>query len=481
MEQGSRAPAGPFRHAPGLCAVLILTLMWALLYLPNSTLRELHDEEGRRAFLARDLLENGNWLQPRVLGLTYLNKPPLQPWLMALSARLTGRLDEWSIRLPALLMTLAGALLVFAVARQKLAWKASLCAAAAFLLSPLVMEKARIGETDTTATVTVLAAFYFWWRGVTQSRLGVATWLACALALSAAVLAKGPAPLAFFGLGILGFSLTGKRFGELAGLTLALVIPLGVLAAWSLSFYEPGHAAVWLDQLRLTPRSASPGDYLLSQLGSTAACAASLLPWLILALPALVPAWARRLGIDRTLSLALLWYAGGFALLLIFWPRMKPRYLMPAVPALAVAFGAVWGAMAPRSRFRRGSLVLLALLAGFQLAQTYIYLPLTRDQYTLRKRAAGTIARTLDSVSDPIYAVNVSHNMLFYSGLPLKEVSRQTAANLEGPGYVIAYKSDFETFSRPWRHRHRVIRQIADTKGRFYVIVRLLPEGQDPP
>jgi len=70
-----------------------------------------HPDEGRYAEIAREMQETGDWVTPRLNGLKYFEKPPLQYWLTAASYQ-AFELDEWTSRLP---VALAGWLAVLVV------------------------------------------------------------------------------------------------------------------------------------------------------------------------------------------------------------------------------------------------------------------------------------------------------------------------------------------------------------------------------
>ncbi len=68
-------------------------------------------DEGRYASIAWEMMRSGDWITPRLNGLLYFEKPPMQYWLSALFLHLFG-LNEFAARLwPAL----AGFLTVLAV------------------------------------------------------------------------------------------------------------------------------------------------------------------------------------------------------------------------------------------------------------------------------------------------------------------------------------------------------------------------------
>ena len=60
------------------------------------------NDEARFAVLARDILEHGRWLLPRLGDTPYLNKPPLMAWLIALVSWPLGGVTQGSAVWPSL-------------------------------------------------------------------------------------------------------------------------------------------------------------------------------------------------------------------------------------------------------------------------------------------------------------------------------------------------------------------------------------------
>src|SRR5689334_6702117 len=56
--------------------------------------------EQRATAEAIDTIERHHWLLAEIQGRPRLEKPPLPRWLIAASMLVTGRRDEWAIRLP---------------------------------------------------------------------------------------------------------------------------------------------------------------------------------------------------------------------------------------------------------------------------------------------------------------------------------------------------------------------------------------------
>lgn len=79
---------------------LQLFVTWLLLGLLPILIRPLWEpDEGRYAEIPREMLASGDWLTPRLNGVLYFEKPPLQYWLSALSMKTFG-LHAFAARLP---------------------------------------------------------------------------------------------------------------------------------------------------------------------------------------------------------------------------------------------------------------------------------------------------------------------------------------------------------------------------------------------
>ncbi|MST00629.1 MAG: hypothetical protein EXS29_04885, partial [Pedosphaera sp.] len=96
---------------------LVLALA-ALLFFALLGTRSLNEpDEGRYGEIAREMVESGDWLVPRIWYVPHLDKPPMTYWLVAFSIKAFG-VNEWAIRLPLALAGLSGALAAFLLARS---------------------------------------------------------------------------------------------------------------------------------------------------------------------------------------------------------------------------------------------------------------------------------------------------------------------------------------------------------------------------
>src|SRR6266498_5201255 len=101
--------SSPFPSNAALAALAaIVVLVW---FAGIGTRTLIHPDEGRYAEIAREMAATGDWLTPRLNGLKYFEKPPLQYWLTA------GAFDAFGVgnataRAPTVASTLVAALFI---------------------------------------------------------------------------------------------------------------------------------------------------------------------------------------------------------------------------------------------------------------------------------------------------------------------------------------------------------------------------------
>ena len=102
-------------------------------------------DEGRYAEMGREMAATNDWITPRLNGIKYFEKPPLQTWMNALTFKAFG-LGEWQARLWTGLCGLLGIALV-ALAGRRLYGGAVAFSAAAVLASSFLW--AALGHMNT--------------------------------------------------------------------------------------------------------------------------------------------------------------------------------------------------------------------------------------------------------------------------------------------------------------------------------------------
>src|SRR5215471_6103745 len=112
------------RDGLGLVAWLVLAAAW---FATLQVRPMLDPDEGRYAEIPREMAVTGDWLTPRLDGLKYFEKPPLQYWATAVAYSVFG-LSEWTSRLWTVGLAFACLPMVFAWTRRLYGLRAALAA-----------------------------------------------------------------------------------------------------------------------------------------------------------------------------------------------------------------------------------------------------------------------------------------------------------------------------------------------------------------
>lgn len=339
-------------------------------------------DEPRFALIARDMLRSGDWMIPRIGGDLYGDKPPLYFWMLAASMALTGSM-RLGFLLPSLLAGLGSVILVYDLLRR-----------------------VRGREVAFTGALVLLFTFQFVWQ-FRQAQIDATLCFFTTLSLYGLLrhLFAGPSIGWFFvGWAAAGFGVITKGVGFLP---LLLLIPYATLSAfgwrstathrdhrwWLGPVFFLGAIACWfVPMMFVTSAGGELLDYrkeiLFQQTVTRYADAwhhhepfwyypVRVIPllWLPLSalLPWLVPRWRQALRgpVEQRDTFTAVLLAWVLLVLLFFSASSGKRgvYVLPAVPALAMA-AAAWMPQilrAARSRvlgFVLGCLLAAAVLLG---------------------------------------------------------------------------------------------------------------------
>jgi 4-amino-4-deoxy-L-arabinose transferase-like glycosyltransferase len=315
--------------------VMILVLGWGLLYLPGLGTRELQGEEARRVLPGRTMLQTGDWVVPRSAGEIYNRKPPLVNWATAGAITLTGKMDEWTVRLPSVLVMLALALTVLLAGRPWLGKEGAFLAACICLTNVGYIGKGRLAEIE-ALYIGLFGMGLIVWLGAWWKQRAWLAWAGSMLILGAGFLAKGPVHLWYFYAIIIGVLRAEGRLKELLTLRHAagLALFVSVWLPWALenSARNPqkDSGKVWLDQV--THRIGLVEFDWVNWLLQVPQSLFNFLPWAVL----LPLAWSRVVteqwpGMGRR-GLWLKGLRGGLLagfLVIALLPSSRPRFMMP--------------------------------------------------------------------------------------------------------------------------------------------------------
>ncbi|MBV8619756.1 MAG: glycosyltransferase family 39 protein [Curvibacter sp.] len=317
--------------------LLLGLLALALVWLGSLATRSLiTPDEGRYATISLGMLQSGNWITPRLNGLLYFEKPPLQYWGGALAMALFG-VNDFSARLWSGLAGLATVALVGHTGRRlwgeragRLAWVVMAGTTWLVLNSHFLSLDAGLCATLTLALCGFLLAQHDQARGQARSPWMLAAWLGLALA----VLSKGlvgllipGAVLVLHSLWRLDFRIWRAMRWLSGGLLFMLVT---VPWFWVVSRHNPDFAWFFFIHehfdryLDPSHNREGPWWYFLPFLALGFMPWTSALPWL-----------ARVRRADFAEGFLLLW--AGFVLLFFSASSSKlPSYILPMFPALAL-------------------------------------------------------------------------------------------------------------------------------------------------
>lgn len=326
------------------------------LWLGASGVRPLFNpDEGRYAEIPRAMLESGDWTVPRLNGLVYLEKPPLQYWATALAYAAFGT-SEWTARL---FCALAAVLTVIATWRLAALWRsrAEAVGAAAMLSSmllfvfmgQLVTLDMALGAFLTVAVTALCTAQRLRSTDGDASRRAM---LVCWAAMAAATLTKGLVGIVLPGIVLVAYTALQRDVEVWRHLQVARGGSLYALVAapW-FGLVERAHPGAlqflivrehFQRYLTTVHDRYEPWWYFL------AIVAAGSLPWLAQTVRAFATGWRREAPVGEFDTGRLLWTTATVVLFFFSLSGSKlAPYVVPLLPPLAV-LGARDGAHAAR-------------------------------------------------------------------------------------------------------------------------------------
>ncbi len=328
--------------ARALWALLItLTILW---FATLDARRLVHPDEGRYAEIAREMAATGDWVTPRLNGLKYFEKPPLQYWLTAAAYRVFG-VHEWTARLwPAL----AGFLAVLALGAAGYALGGVTLGAYAALVLATTLWHAGIAQ------IVTLDSGLSFFLAVGFSALVIAqraetganarrTWMwVASAALAGATLSKGLIGIVLPGGALVVYTALTRDFAVWRRLHVAsgLAVYLALTAPWFVAVSRANDEFARFFFIHehferfLTTGHARPGPWYYF----VPWFAAGMLPWLLVLAWGVRRAW--RDGTPNALGFswqrfALSWAAFVFLFFSASGSKLQ-SYILPMFPPLAL-------------------------------------------------------------------------------------------------------------------------------------------------
>lgn len=191
-------------------SILLLLLLSAVIYLGNAAKPPLLDDaDSAHALVSREMLQRGDWVVMYQDGVRYLEKAPLQFWMVAVSFKFFGQ-GAFQTRMPLALAVIGLVLMAYFFSRYFFGDRAGLYAGLATCTSAGIFLFTRIMIPEAIFALEMTAFFYLFlltWNKKINSRIGC--WSGAAI-VALAVLTLGLIGV-LFPLGILFFFLLFTR------------------------------------------------------------------------------------------------------------------------------------------------------------------------------------------------------------------------------------------------------------------------------
>ena len=120
--------------------------------------------EARYAQISKEMLQNGDWMHPQLMGIYHYHKPPMTYWITALSYKIFG-INPFAARFFLQIAILIQLFLIYRIG--VLLWNdksKSFKAALLYASFPVVIIGGRALTTDAYLATFILAALFFWFR-----------------------------------------------------------------------------------------------------------------------------------------------------------------------------------------------------------------------------------------------------------------------------------------------------------------------------
>jgi 4-amino-4-deoxy-L-arabinose transferase-like glycosyltransferase len=355
--------------------LLLLLLAVAVVWFGNLEYRRLfHPDEGRYAEIPREMVATADWVTPRLNGIKYFEKPPLQYWATAIAYRAFGA-SEWTSRLWTALSGFLAVLLVYAAGVRLFGPDAGLYAALMLVSSAGFVLGGHFNTLDMGLTffLTLTVVAFLFAQRYRQTPRGRSLWMHVAWAAAAgAVLSKGLVGAVLPAGGLVAYTLLTRDFAVWRRLHLptGVLLFLALAAPWFVQvslanpefphyFFIHEHFQRFLTTVH---HRVEPLWFFLPVL------VLGLLPWTTLVPTALTLAWREEADTHgfrgRRFLLA---YA---AFILLFFSASSSKlggYVLPMLPAVALLLGDRVARLSPRRLRWHLAIALvvgLVLLAG---------------------------------------------------------------------------------------------------------------------
>ncbi|MCE9532170.1 MAG: glycosyltransferase family 39 protein, partial [Planctomycetes bacterium] len=454
----------------------VFLFFWcALLFGYGINTGTLYRTEALRAIIGREVLY-GSWVVPTLYGEPILTKPPGMYIAIAICSLPFGEVTAFTARLPSVLAATITVFLFFGTFHQILDRHLALIGAMLMPVSFLWLDKVPSAEIDMLQVAWVAGALLTFLRALEaeeSQKLALRWWLTSLLCVAGGFLTKWTSP-AFFYLTVVPLLAWRGRLSLLFSWwhLAAVGVFLGVCTLWvSAVIAEVGWPALRDPFLAEAAQRFQPNHHgrtypWLESLGYPFQILAANLPWSLLALWSLRPAFYRSWSTDgqRLLQLLHCWTWPN----LLFWSlpaQHHVRYSLPMCPGI-IGLGVMvclhW------LRSRESWRVSLSVFLGAWLIVKVIFTEMIVPERTAHRHVRETAARLSELVptGEILYLGKLKdEGILFYYNRPARRLNGK-----QGDYYALLIEAEWQALQNTGRAE--VIEWLRDQQEARIVLVR---------
>jgi 4-amino-4-deoxy-L-arabinose transferase-like glycosyltransferase len=322
----------------GVLALSAIIAGWTLSTNP------LDNHECRVSVTAREMLEKGNWVLPTFNGQPRLQKTPLSYWMVAGLAKITGRVDELTARLPSAVFAVLTVCVIIYFVEKWLSLRTALVCAGVWLTSFGYARYSHNARPEMVLTFFVVLCFLSFYSAITaQSRKRqIAYMLVFWVSFGLGNLAKGPAPIPFVLVPLFFYVAIFRQWKQVPKLLpvvgalifLAIMLPWPIAVAYKVNWDIVIWKREFVDRFfgGLDPLK-KPFYYYLPQMFMFAVPWVAFLPMAIAA--PFYRIWGRKQAVMQFLWV---WFVADLAFLMLSGGK-RQHYIMPTMPAIVILMG----------------------------------------------------------------------------------------------------------------------------------------------
>ncbi|MBW8038461.1 MAG: glycosyltransferase family 39 protein [Planctomycetes bacterium] len=321
-----------------ICAVLLFSSVIAFWTLSE---KPLNNHECFVSITAREMLQSGDWIMPTYNGEPRLQKTPLSYWLVAGLAKVTGKVDEFTTRLPSAVFGILSVAAILYFVNQWLSFRIAILSAAVWATSLGYVRYSHNARPEMVLTFFIMLCFLTFYSAVSTNnrKRQIIYMLVFWISFGLANLAKGPAPLPLVLVPLFFYVAVFRRWKQIPKLLpiIGTVIFLAIILPWPLAIASKlnWNLAVWKREFvdRFFGTYASGGKPLYYYLPKMFQF---MLPWAAFVPFALTApfyrVWNKKQPVMQFLWL---WFVVGVAFLTISSGK-RQHYIIPMMPAMAI-------------------------------------------------------------------------------------------------------------------------------------------------